>query len=96
MNLNPFIDLIAAVLSLYNLALIIYIILYYLLMFNIVNRHSPVVTQISHFLNRLIEPVLQKIRNYIPVMGGVDLSVIALFLLVGFTKGALYTYFYAY
>jgi YggT family protein len=96
MNLNPFIELITAILSIYSFLLFVYIIIYYLLVFKVINQYSPVIVYINNVLVKLIEPVLKKIRRYIPPIGGVDISVIVLFLLINFVKSSLITYFYTY
>ena len=69
--------------------------MYYLMMFSAINQYNQFVV-INRFLIGIIEPVLRKLRVYIPSMGGVDLSMIALFLLIHFTRDVLYTYFYVY
>ncbi|AIL65515.1 YGGT family protein [Rickettsiales bacterium Ac37b] len=94
MNINPAIDLIAQIISLYNLILIVWIIMSWLVYFNILNKHQPLVQKLMHALTKLVEPVLNYIRNYIPTIGGIDLSAIVLFLALGFIKNVLYTYFY--
>ncbi|MBT4921397.1 MAG: YggT family protein [Rickettsiales bacterium] len=95
-NINPFINLVSSILSIYSFLLFVYIIMYYLSHFNVINRYSPVVVQINRFLVGLIEPVLRKLRVYIPSVAGIDLSMIALFLLIHFTQDSLYTYFYTH
>ena len=95
-NLNPFINLISSILSIYSFLLIVYIVMYYLMMFSVINQYNQFVVRVNRFLIGIIEPVLRKLRVYIPSMGGVDLSMIALFLLIHFTRDVLYTYFYVY
>lgn len=94
MNINPFIDLIGAIIGLYNWVLIVWIILNWLVSFNIVNRYQPVVRKVMEVLDRLTEPVLWHIRRFLPPIAGIDLAPIALFLALGFVKGMLYTYLY--
>ncbi len=96
MNINPFIDLIGAIVSIYTWALIIHIILGWLVAFDIINSYQPIVKKVQYALYRLTEPLLAPIRKYIPHLGGIDLSPIILFLLLRFTTGVLYTYFYTY
>ena len=84
MNLNPFINLISAVLSIYSFLLILYVIFYYLFLFKIINQHNQFVVQVNRFLIRIIEPVLSKIRNYIPPIAGIDVSIIIVFLAIYF------------
>ncbi|RYE11710.1 MAG: YggT family protein [Rickettsiales bacterium] len=94
MNLNPFIDLLANILDLYKFAITVWIILSWLIAFGIVNRHQNFVERVMYMLRRLIDPVLEYIRRYIPNVAGIDLSAIVLFLLIGFVKNLLYTYLY--
>lgn len=93
-NINPFINLIASILSIYSFLLLLYVIFHFLFLFKVVNPHNQFVLLINRFLHRAIEPVLARLRRYIPVISGFDLSVIVLFLLLGFVKDILYTYFY--
>jgi YggT family protein len=93
-NLNPFINLISSALSIYSFCLFIYVILYYLYLFKVINPYNQFVQQLHRFLGRIIEPVLAKIRKFIPNINGVDISVIILFLLIYFVKDVLYTYLY--
>ena len=53
-NINPFIDLIGGILSIYSFLLIIYIVLYYLLMFKIINPYSEIVIRVNRFLIQII------------------------------------------
>jgi YggT family protein len=95
MNINPFIILISQIIGLYNLALIIYIVMQWLIHFDIINDNNSFVEKIYNTLQRIIEPFLEKIRKYIPtVFGGIDISPIIAFLLLGFTRNLLFTYFY--
>lgn len=94
MNLNPFIDLISTILTLYNWVLIVWIILSWLTAFNIVNRYQPFVQKLSYALHQLTEPILSRIRRFMPDLGAIDLAPIVLFLLLHFIQRVLYTYFY--
>lgn len=94
MNINPFIDLISTIIGLYNWVLIVWILLGWLINFNIVNPYQPFVRKVMEILSRLTEPVLRHIRRFIPPIAGIDFSPIILFLALGFIKGALYTYLY--
>lgn len=96
--LNPFIDLISNVISLINLALMVWIVLGLLIHFDIVNRRNPLVSRIYAALTRLLEPMLGRIRRatgkFLPDLGGIDLSPIVLVLLLHFINNALYSWFY--
>jgi YggT family protein len=96
--LNPFIDLISNIISLINLALIIWILLGLLIQFDIINRYHPIIQRIYTTLGRVLEPMLRPIRRvvvkYLPDMGGIDISPIILVLLLHFINNALYSWFY--
>lgn len=95
-NLNPFINLIDSILGIYSLLLFCYVIIFYLLLFKIINPYSQFVIKLNRFLAKIFEPVLAKIRRYIPPLGNVDISIIVLFLAIQFFRDILYNYFYVY
>ena len=92
--LNPFVDLLAAIIHLYSIVVIVWAIMATLISFKILNAYQPLVQRIMYALDRLVEPVLKPIRKYMPDLGGIDLSPIVLLLLLSFAKGVLYSYFY--
>ena len=84
--INALISLASSALGIYQFFLICYIIMHYLFLFKIINPYNQFVNQIYGFLIKIFEQVLKKIRRYIPTINGIDLSVIALFLLIAFTQ----------
>ncbi len=77
---------IAELLSLYLFLLFVAAVLSWLVVFNIVNTRHPVVSIIGDILYRITEPFLKPIRNYVPNIGGLDLSFIVLFVFVWFLR----------
>lgn len=73
-----------ALLSIYQYAIIASAILSWLIAFNVINTRNAFVYQLTDFLYRVTEPALRQIRRFIPDLGGVDISPIILFLLIGF------------
>ncbi len=96
MNINPFIDLVVMVLDLYSWILIFWIIMSWLLTLEIVNRYNTVVDRVAEALYKLTEPVLRRVRRYMPDIGMVDLSPIVVFFAIKFITNFLHTYFYTY
>lgn len=96
MNLNPFINLIINILSLYSFILVAWMILGWLVRFDIINRYQFIVKRLMDFGNNLFEPVFDKIRKIAPPIAGIDLSPIILILLINFTKEFLFTYLYKF
>lgn len=54
--------------------IIIHVVMSWLLQFNILNLHQPLVGQIWTGLNRMLEPIYGRIRSILPSMGGLDLA----------------------
>ena len=54
--------------------------------FNVVNPQNQFVSMIGNFLYRITEPALRPIRRFMPDLGGIDISPIALFLCIMFVK----------
>jgi YggT family protein len=77
---------IAELLSLYLFLLFVAAVLSWLVVFNIVNTRHPAVSIIGDILYRITEPFLKPIRNYVPNVGGLDLSFIVLFVFVWFLR----------
>lgn len=90
---NPIVYLLSMLLNLYSLILIIWIVLSWLIAFGIVNPHQPFVARLNEALFCLTEPVLRRIRRFIPPMGMVDLSPIVLFIGIEFLDYTLRYYF---
>ena len=74
------------VVDLYIYCLIAMVILSWLLAFGVVNAYNPVLGCILYFLESITEPILRHIRRFIPVIGGIDLSVLVLFFGVQFIR----------
>ncbi len=94
MNLNPFVILLNNIISIYSSGFILWIILQWLIKFEIINGYQPFVSRIMKFAQQIFEPALVFLRRFIPAIGGIDLSPIALLLLLNFAKEFLFTYLY--
>jgi len=66
--------------------LLAYIILGLLVSFAVVNSHNQIISMIMGTLYRIFEPMLRPIRNFLPNMGGLDISPIFLFIVLEFTR----------
>jgi YggT family protein len=85
-------NLIDTVLYLYTWVLIIWVVMSWLIAFNVINTRNRAVYMIGDFLNRLTEPALRPIRRVIPNFGGIDLSPLVLILLLYFLRNLLFEY----
>ena len=54
--------------------MIAHIIMSWLINFQVLNLRQPIVAQVWHGLNRLLEPIYSRIRRFLPDMGGLDLA----------------------
>lgn len=78
--MNPFVNLIHTVITLYTYVVIAAVVMSWLLAFNVVNIHNSVVRQVTFVLGQLTEPALAPIRRYMPNLGGLDISPLVLLL----------------
>jgi YggT family protein len=62
------------VLNVAQFIIIIHIILSWLINFNVLSLSSPLVASIWDGINRLVEPVYRRIRQFLPDLGGIDLA----------------------
>ena len=74
--------LVDTALSLFVWALIIGAIVSLLIAFNVLDTRNRAVWAIADFFHRLTEPALRPLRRFMPNLGGIDLSPVALILLL--------------
>ena len=68
------IQILLLVLSVAQFIIIAHIIMSWLINFNVLSLRSPMVASIWDGLNRLVEPVYRRIRQFLPDLGGIDLA----------------------
>ena len=62
--------------------IVAHFIMSWLISFNVLNLHQPIVSQIWQGLNRILDPIYSRIRQFIPNMGGLDLAPLIALLIV--------------
>jgi YggT family protein len=87
-------DILYIVLDLYVWLLIAAAILSWLVAFNVVNTRNQFVSAVVEFLYRITEPLLAPIRNFLPNLGGIDISPIILILIIIFLQRVIMYYIY--
>ena len=87
--MNAFIILIDQIVDIYIWTLLAYIILGWLIAFRIINPWQPVVRVVASVLGRIHDPILNRIRQFMPDLGGIDFSPIVVFLAVQFLRNIL-------
>ena len=73
-------------LKLYSYVVIANVIISWLIAFNILNTQNRFVYSILEFSYRLTDPILNKIRRFLPNLGSLDISPIILLLLIWFIE----------
>ena len=90
--MNSLLGLLIQIIDLYKLVLIVYIIVTWLIAFNVINTSNRFVYTLVEILYRLSEPSLRLVRRYIPNFGNIDISPIVVFLLLWFLQSLLIEY----
>ncbi len=80
--MHSIVFLVVQIIQLYVWVVIASAILSWLIAFNVVNTQNRFVYMVADTLNRLTEPALGRIRRFMPDFGGVDISPVALILLL--------------
>jgi YggT family protein len=80
--LIPLLQVINVALDLYKWVVIIWVVLSWLVQFNVINSHNQFVRTIGRALDQVVEPALRRIRRFVPMMGNLDISPIILFLII--------------
>ena len=81
------------VISLYIWVVIIDVILSWLVAFNILNTQNKFVFSVLDATYKLTDPVLNKIRRFIPIFGSIDISPIILILILMFLRNLIFEIF---
>ena len=74
------------VLKLYSYVVLANVIISWLISFNILNTQNRFVYSILEMTYRLTEPLLSRIRRFLPNLGSLDISPIILLLLIWFIE----------
>lgn len=82
----PLLQFIALVIDLYIWVIIGGAILSWLIAFNVVNTQNRFVYMVGDTLNRLTEPALRPFRQFLPSLGGIDISPVLLILALLFIR----------
>ena len=90
--MNSLLALILQIINLYTYILLIYIILTWLIGFNIINTSNRLVYNIIDILYRLSEPSLRFVRRFVPNIGNIDISPVIVLILLWFLQNLLIEY----
>ena len=84
--LVPLLAVISSIIGIYAWVVIASVIFSWLANFNIINSSNSFIMMLREFLYRTTEPLLRKIRRVIPIIGGFDLSPVALIFFLWFLQ----------
>ena len=78
--------LLLQILKIYSYVVIANVIVSWLIAFNILNTQNRFVYSIVEFTYKLTDPILNKIRRFLPNLGTLDISPVILLLLIWFIE----------
>ena len=78
--------LVDSIINIYIWLIIINVILSWLVAFNVLNTQNRFVFAVLNATHQLTDPVLNKIRRFIPNLGSIDISPVVLILLLIFIR----------
>ena len=81
------------IVTLYIWILIINAILSWLIAFNVLNTSNRLVYSLLDISYKMTDPLLRPIRNFLPNLGGIDISPVILILLLMFLKNLAFEFF---
>ena len=73
-------DILMLIIDVVWFIMIAHIIMSWLISFQVLNLHQPIVGQIWQGLNRLLEPIYTPIRRFLPNMGAIDIAPLVAFI----------------
>ena len=83
-------------LKFYWWVVIVSVIISWLVAFNVLNTNNAFVYNILDFTYRLTDPILRKIRGFLPNLGAFDISPIILLVFIEALKIFMFKYIYPY
>ena len=92
--MRAILDVVMLALDLYVWIIIAAAIMSWLVAFNVINSRNQFVATIYDALYRLTEPALRPIRNFMPNLGGIDISPIVLLLAIFLLQRLIVLYIY--
>ena len=87
-------DILMVVLDLYWWVVVIAVIMSWLFAFSVINTGNQFVQMIWGFVYQLTEPGFQRVRRFVPAIGGLDLSPIIVLLGIMFIQIVIVRYGY--
>ena len=80
------------ILKLYSYVVIANVLISWLIAFNVLNTQNRFVYSILELTYRLTDPILYRIRRFLPNLGSLDISPVLLLVLIWFLQTCMYLY----
>ena len=90
--MNALLVLLNEIITLYLYTLFVYVVMSLLIQFQMINSYNKIINAIFCALISIHEPLLGKIRRYMPSLSGIDLSPVIVILLLSFIKNLIQDY----
>lgn len=87
--LLPLLAVLSAVIGIYAWVVIASVVMSWLVNFQLINSSNNFLIMLIDFLYKMTEPMLVKIRRFVPVVSGFDLSPIVLILFLWFLQAVI-------
>ena len=84
--------LVLQILKLYSYVVLANVVISWLIAFNVLNTQNRFVYSILEMTYRLTNPVLNRIRRFLPNLGSLDIAPVVLLLLIWFIEMCMYLY----
>jgi YggT family protein len=72
--MTSLLQILLMILNIAQWIILAHIIMSWLINFQVLNLRQPLVAQIWYGLNRLLDPVYSRLRQFLPNLGGLDLA----------------------
>ena len=73
-------------LELYKWLVIAWVVMSWLIAFNVINTRNQFAARVAEFLYRITEPALRPIQRVMPNLGSIDISPVVLFFVIYFLQ----------
>jgi YggT family protein len=72
--MTSLLQILLLILDIAQFIIVAHIIMSWLINFQVLNLRQPLVAQVWNGLNQLLEPLYDRVRRFLPNMGGLDLA----------------------
>jgi YggT family protein len=87
--LLPLLAVLSAVIGIYAWIVIASVVMSWLVNFQLINANNNFIVMLMEFLYKMTEPVLAKVRRFVPAVNGFDLSPVVLILFLWFLQAVI-------